>query len=241
VEQRSNVLIVEDDAGIRQSLFETLSALGFVIGEAGNGEEALLRLRMIDYDAVLLDINMPGMGGIETCRRIFHIYPHLPIIMLTVRDREDDKVEALDAGADDYVTKPFQIRELTARLRSAIRRSRTSAAPCGSPVVIGSLMLDPDRRRVEKMGQEVRLTPKEFEMLRYLMEHAGRPIPHDRLLTSIWGPEYGNEREYLRVLINQLRKKIEDDPARPTYILTESYIGYRFREALVRTDDGSFL
>jgi two-component system KDP operon response regulator KdpE len=231
VAQRLNVLIVEDDAGIRQSLFETLTALGFVIGEAANGEEALSRLRMIDYDAVLLDINMPGMGGIETCRRICHSYPHVPIIMLTVRDEEDDKVEALDAGADDYVTKPFQIRELTARLRSAIRRSKTSAVPSDSTVVIGSLVLDPDRHRVEKMGQEVRLTPKEFTMLRYLMEHAGRPIPHNRLLTSVWGSEYGNEREYLRVLINQLRKKIEDDPARPTYILTESHIGYRFREA----------
>jgi two-component system KDP operon response regulator KdpE len=231
VEQRSNVLVVEDDGGIRQSLFETLSALGFVIGEASNGEEALMRLRMIDYDAVLLDINMPGMGGIETCRKICQGYPHIPIIMLTVRDEEDDKVEALDAGADDYVTKPFQIRELTARLRSAIRRSKTSTVPSGSPVVIGSLMLDPDRHRIEKMGQEVRLTPKEFEMLRYLMEHAGRPIPHNRLLISIWGSEYGNEREYLRVLINQLRKKIEDDPARPAYILTESHFGYRFRDA----------
>jgi len=231
VTQRLNVLIVEDDTGIRQSLFETLTALGFVIGEAGNGEEALLRLRMIDYDAVLLDINMPGIGGIETCRRICCSYPHVPIIMLTVRDEEDDKVEALDAGADDYVTKPFQIRELTARLRSAIRRSRALAVPSNSPVVIGSLMLDPERRRVEKMGQEVRLTPKEFEMLRYLMENPGRPLPHNRLLTSIWGLEYGNEREYLRVLISQLRKKIEDDPARPAYILTESHVGYRFREA----------
>jgi two-component system KDP operon response regulator KdpE len=231
VAERLNVLIVEDDAGIRQSLFETLTALGFIIGEASNGEQALSRLRMVDYDAVLLDINMPGMGGIETCRRICHSYPHVPIIMLTVRDEEDDKVEALDAGADDYVTKPFQIRELTARLRSAIRRSKTSIVPSDSTVVIGALRLDADRHRVEKMGQEVRLTPKEFAMLRYLMEHAGRPIPHNRLLTSIWGSEYGNEREYLRVLINQLRKKIEDDPARPSYILTESYIGYRFREA----------
>ncbi|WP_260704132.1 response regulator transcription factor [Edaphobacter flagellatus] len=229
--QRLNVLIVEDDAGIRQSLFETLTALGFMIGEAGNGEQALLRLRMIDYDAVLLDINMPGMGGIETCRSIYHTYPHIPIIMLTVRDGEDDKVEALDAGADDYVTKPFQIRELTARLRSAIRRSKTSTAPSESTIVVGALRLDSDRHRVEKMGQEVRLTPKEFAMLRFLMEHAGRPIPHSRLLTSIWGPDYGNEREYLRVLINQLRKKIEDDPSRPSYILTESHVGYRFREA----------
>jgi len=231
VTQRFNVLIVEDDAGIRQSLFETLTALGFMIGEAGNGEQALVRLRMVDYDAVLLDINMPGMGGIETCRRICQSHPHVPIIMLTVRDEEDDKVEALDAGADDYVTKPFQIRELTARLRSAIRRSKTSTVQPDSTVAIGALRLDPDRHRVEKMGQEIRLTPKEFAMLRYLMEHAGRPIPHSRLLVSIWGSEYGNEREYLRVLINQLRKKIEDDPARPAYILTESYIGYRFREA----------
>jgi len=231
VEQRPNVLVVEDDAGIRQSLFETLSTLGFVIGEAGNGEEALSRLRMVGYDAVLLDINMPGMGGMEACRRIHHDYPQLPIIMLTVRDEEDDKVEALDAGADDYVTKPFQIRELTARLRSAIRRAKTLPVSADSPTVIGSIMLDPSRYRVEKLGQEIHLTPKEFEMMRYLMLHAGRPVPHHRLLTSIWGPEYGNEREYLRVLINQLRKKIEDDPARPSYILTESYIGYRFREA----------
>jgi two-component system KDP operon response regulator KdpE len=231
VEQRSNVLVVEDDAGIRQSLIETLTALGFMIGQAGTGEEALLRLRMIDYDAVLLDINMSGMGGIAACRIISQNYPRLPVVMLTVRDEEDDKVEALDAGADDYVTKPFQIRELTARLRAAIRRSKASEVPSDSPIVIGSLVLDPGRRRVEKMGQEIHLTPKEFSMLCYLMEHAGRPVPHNRLLTSVWGPEYGNEREYLRVLISQLRKKIEADPAQPAYILTESYIGYRFREA----------
>jgi two-component system KDP operon response regulator KdpE len=229
VEQGSKVLVVEDDAGIRQSLFVTLSALGFVIGEAGNGEEALLRLRMVDYDAVLLDINMPGLGGIETCRKIGQGYPRLPIIMLTVQDEEDIKVEALDAGADDYVTKPFQVRELTARLRSAIRRSRAAVAGSDSLIVIGNVTLDREGHRVKKLGVEIHLTPKEFEMLRYLMEHAGRPVPHQRLLTSIWGPEYGNEREYLRVLINQLRKKIEDDPARPAYILTESYIGYRFR------------
>ena len=230
MEERSKVLVVEDDAGIRQSLFETLGALGFVIGEARSGEEALVRLRMVDYDAVLLDINMTGMGGMETCRRIFQAYPQLPIIMLTVRDEESDKVEALDAGADNYVTKPFQMRELTARLRAAIRRSKTVAFPSDAFLAIGDLRLSISRRRLEKSQQEIRLTPKEFEMLRYLMEHAGRPIPHNRLLTTIWGPEYGNEREYLRVLINQLRKKIEDDPAHPTYILTESHIGYRFRD-----------
>lgn len=230
MEPRSKVLIVEDDEDIRQSLFETLSALGFVIGEAGNGEEALVRLRMVDYDAVLLDINMPGMGGVETCRRIIQIYPRLPTIMLTVRDDEEDKVEALDAGAHDYVTKPFQIRELTARLRAAIRSSKAIAGPSDTFIAIGDLVLNPSRRQVKKLGQEIHLTPKEFEMLHYLMDHAGRPVPHGRVLASLWGPEYGNEREYLRVLINQLRKKIEDDPARPTYILTESHVGYRFRD-----------
>jgi two-component system KDP operon response regulator KdpE len=231
IEQRWNVLVVEDEAALRQSLFETLSALGFVIGEAGTGEEAQMRLRMVEYDAVLLDINMPGIGGMEACRLIHRDYPHLPIIVLTIRDEEDDKVEALDAGADDYVTKPFQIRELTARLRAAIRRSKLLPATPNSLSVIGGLALDPVRYRVEKHGREIRLTPKEFEMLRYLMQHAGRPIPHSRLLSSIWGPEYGDEREYLRVLVSQLRKKIEDDPANPTYILTESHVGYRFREA----------
>ena len=230
MERRNKVLVVEDDTGIRQSLFETLTALGFILGEAENGEEALQRLRMVDYDAVLLDINMPGMGGLETCRRIFRAYPRLPIIMLTVRDEEQDKVEALDAGAHDYVSKPFLIRELTARLRAAIRSSRMTAVVTDDSITIGDLILNPEHRRIEKAGQEIRLSPKEFEMLHYLMEHAGRPVPHGRILTSIWGPEYGNEREYLRVLINQLRKKIEDDPSHPTYILTESHFGYRFRE-----------
>jgi two-component system, OmpR family, KDP operon response regulator KdpE len=230
MEKHTKVLIVEDDSGIRQSLFETLGALGFAVGEAHNGEEALQRLRMVDYDVVLLDINMPGMGGMETCRRIAQQYPGLPIVVLTVRDEEQDKVDALDAGADDYVTKPFQIRELTARLRSAVRRSKVGALRADAITTIGAVMLDPERRRVEKMGEEIHLTPKEFEMLRFLMEQAGRPVPHQRLLTAIWGPEYGQEREYLRVLINQLRKKIEDDPAKPTYILTDSHIGYRFRE-----------
>ena len=230
MESRSKVLVVEDDVGIRQSLFETLTALGFVVGEAGKGEEALLRLRMVNYDAVLLDINMPGMGGKETCSQISRSYPHLPIIMLTVRDEEDDLVEALNAGASDYVTKPFQIRELTARLRAAIRRRGITAAGVNDISVVGDITLDSSRRRVEKRGREVHLAPKEYETLRYLIEHAGHPVRHDRLLTSIWGPLYGSEREYLRVIINQLRKKIEDDPARPTYILTESHIGYRFRE-----------
>lgn len=233
----NRVLVVEDDPGIRRSLFETLSAFGFAVGEAHNGEEAMQRLRMVQYNAVLLDINMPGMGGIETCRRIGQSYPPLPIIMLTVRDDEDDIVEALDAGASDYVTKPFQIRELTARLRAAMRRQQSPVTLPQPVSVIGEITLDADRRRVEKRGAEIHLAPKEFETLRYLMEHAGRPVRHDRLLSSVWGPLYGAEREYLRVIINQLRKKIEDDPSHPVYILTESHIGYRFRPG--KADDNS--
>jgi two-component system KDP operon response regulator KdpE len=230
MEQKSKVLVVEDDDGIRQSLFETLGALGFAVGESCSGEEALSRLYMADYDAVLLDINMPGMGGMEACRRISQAHPGLPIIMLTVRDEEDDKVHALDSGADDYVTKPFQVRELTARLRSAIRRAKTATSLSTPVFVIGDVRLDAARHRVEKQGGEIHLTPKEFDVLHHLMANAGRPVPHQRLLSSIWGPEYGEEREYLRVLVNQLRKKIEDDPAHPIYILTDSYIGYRFRD-----------
>jgi two-component system KDP operon response regulator KdpE len=230
VNQKSKVLIIEDDSGIRQSLFETLGALGFAVGEAHNGEEALVQLRMVSYDAVLLDINMPGMGGKETCRRICQTFPGLPVIMLTVRDDEEDIVESLDAGAFDYVTKPFQIRELTARLRSVIRRRHSPMAEPDQISIVGDITLDASRRLVEKRGEQIHLAPKEYETLRCLMKHAGRPVRHESLLRSIWGPSYSNEREYLRVVINQLRKKIEDDPARPAYISTESHIGYRFRE-----------
>lgn len=228
--QKNKVLVVEDDAGIRQSLFETLGALGFAVGEAHNGEEAVVQLRMVSYDAVLLDINMPGMGGKETCRRICKAFPSLPIIMLTVRDDEEDIVDALDAGAFDYVTKPFQIRELTARLRAVIRRRQAPDRGRDVITVVGDISLDSSRHILEKRGEQLHLAPKEFETLRCLMEHAGRPVRHENLLRLIWGPEYGNEREYLRVVINQLRKKIEDDPANPVYIVTESHIGYRFRK-----------
>lgn len=204
--------------------------MGFDVGEASNGEDGLIRLRMVDYEAVLLDINMPGIGGIETCRRIRRSYTKLPILMLTVRDSEDDKVEALEAGADDYVTKPFQTRELVARIRAAIRRFRAPETPAEMAIVIGTIMIDPVRRRVERSGTAVHLTPREFDALQFLMTHAGRPVTHARLVAALRGSGFGNERAYLRVLIGQLRKKIEDDPANPIYILTDSYIGYRFRE-----------
>jgi two-component system, OmpR family, KDP operon response regulator KdpE len=150
--------------------------------------------------------------------------------MLTVRDSEDDKVEALDAGADDYVTKPFQTCELTARIRAAIRRFRAPETPAEMPITNGAIMLDPVRRRVERAGIEVHLTPREFDAVHLLMTHAGRPITYARLLCALRGSGFGNERAYLRVLIGQIRKKLEDDAANPIYILTNSCIGYRFRE-----------
>jgi two-component system KDP operon response regulator KdpE len=229
-ESQGRLLIVEDDSALRRSLRTTLGVLGFDVTEASNGEDALARLRMVDYEAVLLDINMPGIGGIETCRRIRQIFTRLPILMLTVRDSEDDKVEALEVGADDYVTKPFQTRELTARIRAAIRRFRAPERPAEMAIINGRIMLDPVRRRVERAGVEVHLTPREFDALHFLMTHAGRPVSHTRLLAVLRGPGFGDERSYLRVLIGHLRKKLEDDPANPTYLLTDSYIGYRFRE-----------
>jgi two-component system KDP operon response regulator KdpE len=225
------ILIVEDDSALRRTLCTTLDALGFDTGEASNGEEALTRVRMVDYEAIILDVNMPGMGGVEACRRMRRAFTRLPILMLTVRDSEDDKVEALEAGADDYVTKPFQIRELAARLRSAVRRFRAPEVPSEMPIIIGDILLDPIRRRVEHAGEEVHLTPREFNALQFLMEHAGRPVTHARLLTVLRGPGAGDDRDYLRVLIGQLRKKLEVTPAKPAYILTDSHVGYRFRES----------
>jgi two-component system KDP operon response regulator KdpE len=157
--------------------------------------------------------------------------PRLGILMLTVRDSEEDKVLALDAGADDYITKPFNIRELAARIRAAVRRSSASYVDPDAEMRIGNIELDPVRRLVRKAGEPVHLTPKEFDILRYLMTHAGLPITHARLLHAVWGPEYGGELEYLRTFVRQLRKKLEDDPAEPAYLLTDSHIGYRFMEA----------
>ena len=229
-EPQGRVMIVEDDTALRRSLHTTLRSLGFDLSEASNGEDALANLRMAEYEVVILDINMPGIGGIETCRRIRRISTKLQILMLTVRDDEDDKVEALEAGADDYVTKPFQSRELTARIRTAIRRFRAPEAPADMTIVIGSIVLDPVRRRVERSGIEVHLTAREFNALQLLMTQAGRPITHARLLGALRGPEFVNDHAYVRVLIGQLRKKLEDDPANPTYLLTDSHIGYRFRD-----------
>lgn len=227
---QGNVLIVDDERSIRVSLRTILSNLGFNIIEAGRGEEAISLVRTEQFDAVLLDINMPGIGGVEACRAMRRTAPRLPILMLTVQGNEDRKVEALDAGADDYITKPFQLRELIARLRSAVRRSKAFEDE-EAAIVVGGVRLDPVRHLVQKDGHTVHLTPKQFELLHFLMANAGRPVPHMKLLRSVWGPEYGDELEYLRTFIRQIRMKIEDDPANPKYLLTDSHIGYRFSES----------
>jgi two-component system KDP operon response regulator KdpE len=229
------VLVVDDEMSIRRALHTTLHKLGFKTVEAARGEEALSLVRANSFDAVLLDINMPGMSGIDTCKNMRRLSPRIPILMLTVRDSEDDKVEALDAGADDYVTKPFQLRELTARIRAAMRWANApiSHENQEAPALhIGDIELDPVRRSVKKAGRPVHLTPKEFELTHQLMSYAGRPIPHSRLLNSVWGPEYGGELEYLRTFMHQLRKKLEDDPGNPRYLLTDAHVGYRFIEKL---------
>jgi two-component system KDP operon response regulator KdpE len=231
IPSHGKILIVDDESSIRRALHNTLHGMGFTVDEAANGEAALQLVREEKYDVVLLDINMPGIGGIRACREMRRSLPRLGILMLTVRDSEEDKVLALDAGADDYITKPFNIRELAARIRAAVRRSSASQVDPDAVIRIGIIELDPARRLVRKAGEPVHLTPKEFDMLRYLMAHAGLPITHARLLHAVWGPEYGGELEYLRTFVRQLRKKLEDDPAEPAYLLTDSHIGYRFAEA----------
>ncbi len=223
------ILIAEDDAALRHSLSSTLQTLNFAVREVSTGEYAILDLRQEHTEVLLLDLNMPGMGGVAACRRIRQLHPKLQIIVLTVRDSEEDKVVALDAGADDYMTKPFHLMELLARIRSAVRRARTPEANTAKTLEIGPIRLLVEQHRVFKGDAEVHLTPKEFELLHMLMQHAGKPLTHHRLLTAVWGEEYGNEREYLRTYMSQLRRKLEENPAEPVYLTTEAYLGYRFR------------
>lgn len=233
----ARILVVDDEPQVRRVMKATLTAEGYTFFEAHNGEEALQRFREASYDVVLLDVNMPGMSGLDTCRELRRT-SNVPIIMLTVRSAERDKVLALDAGADDYVVKPFGMEELLARIRAALRR--TSPQDKIPTIVSKDLAINFETRRVTLRGREVHLTPKEFEVLRQLVVNQGKPMTHRRLLQAVWGPDYGDEPEYLRVTINQLRKKIEPDPAHPRFILTEPWIGYRFeppKEA--RTRSGS--
>ena len=225
------ILLVDDESAIRRALRPPLLELGFQEVEASRGEEALQMLRTGAFDVILLDVNMPGIGGIETLRRMRALAPRMPILMLTVRDAEEEKVVALELGADDYVTKPFSTRELIARIRTAIRRVQAPARAEDAPIDIGELRLEPVRRIVTKRGKPVHLTRKEFEILHCLMSRAGRVITYARLLTAVWGGDCREEVEYLRTFVRQLRKKIEDDPSKPLYLLTDVYVGYRFADA----------
>jgi two-component system KDP operon response regulator KdpE len=221
------ILVVDDEPQIRRVMRTTLSKHGYEVIDARSGKEALARLREELPDLVLLDLNLPGIGGLDACR-IIRAGSEIPIIILSVRNNEKDKVMALDAGADDYVTKPFSMEELLARIRAALRRMPTSPDAGPRVLVLDDLKVDFEARKVMVRDTEVHLTPKEFDLFRYLVAHAGQPVPHRRLLQAVWGPDYGHEVEYLRVFINQLRKKIEQDVSNPKYILTEPWIGYRF-------------
>ncbi len=222
----ANILVVDDEPQIRRVLRSTLAFRGYTISEVSSGEEAVELASKLKPDLILLDVNLPGMSGIETCREIRRS-TNAPIIMLTVRSAERDKVIALDAGADDYVTKPFGIEELLARIRASLRRHPSADAL--QPFVSKEFSVDFESRRVTVSGEEVHLAPKEFEVLRHLIANLGKPVTHRRLLQIVWGPEYGEETENLRVVINQLRKKIEKDPSQPKFILTEPWVGYRFQ------------
>ncbi len=224
------VLVVDDEPAIRRALRPPLVALGFEVVEVPRGEKAIQVLRAESFDCVLLDVNMPGIGGVETLRRIRMISPRLPVIMLTVRDGEDEKVRALEMGADDYVTKPFGIRELVARIRAAVRRVHAPVRTEETPIEIGEIRLVPARRTVTRRGQAIHLTRKEFDIMHCLMSRAGRVVTYARLLTAVWGADCREEVEYLRTFVRQLRKKIEDDPAHPMYLLTDIYVGYRFAD-----------
>jgi two-component system KDP operon response regulator KdpE len=207
-----------------------LNEIGFATTEASRGEEAIQLLQSQSFDIVLLDVNMPGIGGMKTLARLRAMAPRLPILMVTVVDGEEEKVGALECGADDYITKPFSIREVIARMRSAVRRAQAPDRNEDAAVAIGEIEIQPIRRTVNKAGQPIHLTRKEYDILFYLMTHAGRAVTYGKLLTSVWGPDYRQEVDYLRTFVRQLRKKIEDDPANPRYLLTDAYVGYRFAE-----------
>jgi len=223
----SRILVVDDETPVRSALRATLSALGFIVADASTGEAALEKIREERFDLVLLDINMPRLSGLETCRAI-RATSDVGIVMLTVRDRTEDKIAALDAGADGYVTKPFDVNELLARMRAALRRAPASAFADAQVLRLDGLEISFKDRQVKVNGKIARLTPTELDLLHFFTTHANSVLPHDKLLQAVWGPDYGDEVEYLRVFVNQLRKKIEPDPARPRYILTEPWLGYRF-------------
>ena len=223
------ILVVDDEPQIRRIMRTTLTASGYEVEDAKSGEEALEKVRAYRPDLVLLDINMPGMGGLAACRAI-RADSHIAIVMLTVRNSEASKVEALDAGADDYVTKPFSTPELLARIRATLRR--VPASPQGAKLRVGRLEIDFAARTVSNGTITTHLTPKELDLLRYLTQHPNEAVSHRELLQAVWGPDYGDQVDYLRVFIMNLRKKLERNPERPEYITTEPWVGYRFNGAV---------
>ncbi len=220
------ILVVDDEPQIRRIMRTELTSAGYEVDDAKTGEEALGKLREFRPDLVLLDINMPGMGGLAACRAI-RGDANVALIMLTVNNTEAAKVEALDAGADDFVTKPFSTPELLARIRAALRRLPvTPSSP--SKLRVGQLTIDFTARTVARGHTSAHLTPKELDLLRYLTQHANEAVSHRELLQAVWGPDYGDQVDYLRVFIKNLRKKIEPSPDSPQYITTEPWVGYRF-------------
>jgi two-component system KDP operon response regulator KdpE len=224
---RGSILIVDDDTQIQRVMRVSLTAEGYGTECTRTGEEALERVRAGKYDLVLLDINLPGINGLTTCRHI-RSFSDIPIIMMTVRDTEKDKVHALDLGADDYVEKPFGMPEMLARIRATLRRAITTSDPGPNHLRLGEIDIDFQNRRVVTPKEQLRLTSKEFELLSYFAAHPNRPIPHEELLQAVWGRGYERDHEYLRVFVNRLRKKIEPAPAHPIYLLKEPWFGYRF-------------
>jgi two-component system, OmpR family, KDP operon response regulator KdpE len=220
------ILIADDEPQIRRIMRTELTSAGYEVEDAKTGEEALDKVRAFRPDLVLLDINMPGMGGLAACRSI-RMDTNVAIIMLTVHNTEAAKIEALDAGADDFVTKPFSTPELLARIRAALRRV-TVAQASATKISVGSLSIDFDARTVTQGTVTSHLTPKELDLLRYLTQHANQAVSHRELLQAVWGPDYGDQVDYLRVFIKTLRRKIEPNPERPRYVVTEPWVGYRF-------------
>jgi two-component system KDP operon response regulator KdpE len=227
------VLVVDDEPAITRALSAALTARGYRVSTAGDGHTALEAVAAKGPAAVILDLGLPDIDGVDVCRRI-RAWSDVPIIVLTADDNEHRKIEALDDGADDYVTKPFSTPELLARVRVALRHHRgpTATEKAESVTEVGDLRVDRARHRVEVAGTPVALTPKEFDILALLAEHPGRVFTHRMILQRVWGPEYRTETHYLRVYASQLRKKLGDDPARPR-LMTEPGVGYR----LVDTDD----
>ncbi|HEY9461742.1 MAG TPA: response regulator transcription factor [Vicinamibacterales bacterium] len=222
------ILIVDDEPNILATVAPLLRSNGYEVASAMTGHAALETVDREKPDLIVLDLGLPDLDGIEVCRQMRHT-SIAPIIVLSARGAEGDKVAALDAGADDYVTKPFGAEELLARIRAALRRSDSTFGSAG-PIVRGRLTIDRERFRVMRDGEEVRLTPKEFELLSYLAQHPGRVLTHRAILKAIWGPHATDQPEHLRVLVGSLRKKIEPNPSSPKYILTEPWVGYRFAD-----------